>query len=227
MTLCCDGDTIGVSLAGGSVAIGGRSHKCSELTGSTVPYYPEADPTPFTDRIPPRLDSVTVRFIMPKGSGMDGAELSYNKFFNDSESIYITPRQHVPRRGYPARAVYEGADGATPRPPWPRVDVHTALPRAGRHRHGIHRPPARQILRNGQQRPPLQRAAVRARAGESLRVLRRKPAAHARGLYRQGREDALREPCPDRLHSPPAPPRSRQSGLPCNAQRHATPLPTD
>ena len=91
MTLCCGGDTIGVSLAQGSVEIGGRSHKCSELTGSTVPYYPEADPTPFTDRIPPRLDSVTVRFIMPKGSGMDGAELSYNKFFNDSESIYITP----------------------------------------------------------------------------------------------------------------------------------------
>lgn len=91
MTLCCDGDTIGVSLAGGSVAIGGRSHRCSELTGRTVPYYPEADPTPFTDRIPPRLDSVTVRFIMPKGSGMDGAELSYNKFFNDSESVYITP----------------------------------------------------------------------------------------------------------------------------------------
>lgn len=91
MTLCCDGDTIGVSLAQGSVEIGGRSHKCSELTGSIVPYYPEADPTPFTDRIPPRLDSVTVRFIMPKGSGTDGAELSYNKFFNDSESIYITP----------------------------------------------------------------------------------------------------------------------------------------
>ena len=91
MTLCCGGDTIGVSLAQGSVEIGGRSHKCSELTGSTVPYYPEADPTPFTDRIPPRLDSVTVRFIMPKGSGMDGAELSYNKFFNDSESIYIAP----------------------------------------------------------------------------------------------------------------------------------------
>ena len=91
MTLCCDGDTIGVSLAGGSVAIGGRSHKCSELTGRTVPYYPEADHAPFTDKIPPRLDSVTVRLVMPKGSGMDGAELSYNKFFNDSESIYITP----------------------------------------------------------------------------------------------------------------------------------------
>lgn len=91
MTLCCDGDTIGVSLAGGSVAIGGRSHRCSELTGRTVPYYPEADPAPFTDKIPPRLDSVTVRFIMPKGSGMDGAELSYNKFFNDSERIQITP----------------------------------------------------------------------------------------------------------------------------------------
>ena len=81
MTLCCGGDTIGVSLAQGSVEIGGRSHKC----------YPEADPTPFTDRIPPRLDSVTVRLIMPKGSGMDGAELSYNKFFNNSESIYIIP----------------------------------------------------------------------------------------------------------------------------------------
>lgn len=91
MTLCCGGDTIGVSLAGGSVEIGGRSHKCSELTGSTMPYYPEADPTPFTDRIPPRLDSVTVRFVMPKGSGTDGAELSYNKFFYDSESIYIAP----------------------------------------------------------------------------------------------------------------------------------------
>ena len=91
MTLCCGGDTIGVSLAQGSVEIGGRSHKCSELTGRTVPYYPEADPTPFTDKLPPRLDSVTVRFIMPKGSGIDGAELSYNKFFNNSESIYITP----------------------------------------------------------------------------------------------------------------------------------------
>lgn len=91
MTLCCDGDTIGVSFAGGSVAIGGRSHKCSELTGSTVPYYPEADHAPFTDKIPPRLDSVTVRLVMPKGSGMDGAELSYNKFFNDSERIQITP----------------------------------------------------------------------------------------------------------------------------------------
>ena len=91
MTLCCGGDTIGVSLAQGSVEIGGRSHKCSELTGRTMPYYPEADPAPFAEKLPPRLDSVTVRFIMPKGSGMDGAELSYNKFFNNSESIYITP----------------------------------------------------------------------------------------------------------------------------------------
>ena len=91
MTLCCDGDTIGVSLAQGSVEIGGRSHKCSEQTGSTVPYYPEADPTPFTDRIPPRLDSVTVRLIMPKGGGTDGAELSYNRFVFMPERIQITP----------------------------------------------------------------------------------------------------------------------------------------
>ena len=91
MTLCCDGDTIGVSLAQGSVEIGGRSHKCSELTGSTVPYYPEADPTPFTDKIPPRLDSVTVRLIMPKGGGTDGAELSYNRFVFMPERIQITP----------------------------------------------------------------------------------------------------------------------------------------
>ena len=91
MTLCCDGDTIGVSLAGGSVAIGGRSHRCSELTGRTVPYYPEADPAPFTDKIPPRLDSVTVRLVMPKGGGTDGAELSYNRFVFMPERIRIAP----------------------------------------------------------------------------------------------------------------------------------------
>ena len=196
MTLCCDGDTIGVSLAGGSVAIGGRSHKCSELTGSTVPYYPEADHAPFTDKIPPRLDSVTVRLVMPKGSGMDGAELSYNKFFNDSESIYITPdstcRAEVT---LPAPCIKEltvrlsgrRGRGWTFIPLYPEPgDTVTAYIDHRRGRYYVMGSNAR--LSNELLCAP--------EPGESLRVLRRKPEAYAPGLYRQGRQDALGEPGP-------------------------------
>lgn len=91
MTLLCNGENLGVSLAEGSATIGGKTHKCSELTSRCLPYYPEADPTPFTDMIPERLDSVTVRIIMPKGSKQGEAQLSYSNFFRMPEETNISP----------------------------------------------------------------------------------------------------------------------------------------
>ena len=91
MTLHRNGETLNVSLGEGHVTINGKTHKCSELTGRSVPYYPEADPTPFTDKIPKRLDSVMVRIIMPKGSKQGSAQLSYSKFFVMRNQINISP----------------------------------------------------------------------------------------------------------------------------------------
>lgn len=91
MTLLCNGENLSVSLTEDSVTIGGNTHKCSELTGRSLPYYPEADPTPFTDKIPPRLDSVTVRIIMPNGSKQGEALLSYSNFLFMPEETNISP----------------------------------------------------------------------------------------------------------------------------------------
>lgn len=225
MTLCCGGDTIGVSLAQGSVEIGGRSHKCSELTGSTVPYYPEADPTPFTDRIPPRLDSVTVRFIMPKGSGMDGAELSYNSFVFMPERIRIAPdstgRAEMTLPAPCTRELTVKLPGRRDRgwtfiPLYPEPgDTVTAYIDHRRGRYFIMGSNAR--LSNELLCAPDPKK-VHVSYGENRRLT---PESYIGKAGKMLSESLAQTDSIARRH-----PRSRQSGLPCNAQRPATPLPT-